>query len=117
MTTKREKKSWSAFWRELRMVGVGYVVVSILGAMLISPIGPGSDRIAYVCLLVYSLLVALACSGFPRVLSLVLSIAFLVGVITETKAREDFERHIREKYQQKLLENVERGKSADAPRN
>ena len=90
------------FLASLFVVAVGYFGVALFGGMLIAPTGPGSDRILYVCLLVYSLLVAVFRSGLTRVISLLLAALFLTGVISETKARRDFHQHLRE--QQHLKE-------------
>jgi hypothetical protein len=82
------------------LAGAGYLVVAMLGAAAVRPVGPGSDRIFYLFLFVYSLLLVLVCSKWMKLLAIMLAIAFLVGVIVETKARRDSQRRLKECMQQ-----------------
>ena len=82
-------RAWRELFRKQTLwIGVGYVVVGILGAAAVRPVGPGSERILYGFLLAYSLVLAVLCSKLTRVLALLLAIAFLVAVIVETKERQ-----------------------------
>ncbi len=96
MVPSREENARREPWRRLLLVGLGYLATALLGSMLIAPMGPGSDRIAYLCLLVYSLLVAVFCARLVRVVALLLAALFLIGVVVETKAQRDFQRHLKE---------------------
>lgn len=96
MTSSPERDARSTSERKWLLIGSGYLVAAFLGAMLISPSGPGSDRPAYVCLMVYSLLVAVFCSRGARLVALFLAIVFFGAIISETKARREFGQRLRQ---------------------
>ena len=104
MEAGQENKFLSISWRQLVLLAVGYLVVSVIGAMLITPTGLGSDRIVYVCLLIYSVCVMPFCSKLTRVIAVLLAILFIAGIFVETKARQD--------YQERLRENFDRRKAS-----
>jgi hypothetical protein len=83
-------------WPKLLLIGVGYVIAGALGAEFISPTGPGSSGPVYICLMAYSLLVAVFCSRLIRLLGLLLAIVFLTAKILDDKAGQDFRRHLLE---------------------
>ena len=94
-----------AWWKQVLLILVGYLCVFHLGALLIAPTGPGSDRIVFILLLVYSLVLAILGSRIVKVIGLLLALVFIIGVILSTKERWDFERRMEEKAQQQRLES------------
>jgi hypothetical protein len=97
-----EKKIGTVSRKKLLLIGFGYFAVAVFGTLLIAPCGPGSDRIRYIVLLIYSLLIAFLYTGFTRALGVVLAIVFICGVISETIAKNRFQHHITEQIQKRL---------------
>jgi disulfide bond formation protein DsbB len=93
-----------AWWKQVLLILGGYVCVFHLGVLLISPTGPGSERIVFILLLVYSFVLAILGSRIVRVIGLLLALVFIIMVILSTKERWDFEGRMKEKAQQQSLE-------------
>ena len=104
MTFYRQRRLRPASPVQVLWIGFGYVAVGILGAMSIVPCGPGSDRVFYLFLLAYSLVLVALCSRLPRLLAIVLAIVFLGGVIVETKAKRDFQHNVMQKIRERSAE-------------
>jgi hypothetical protein len=93
----QKKISYFPWWKQLIVFGTGYLVAFVIGIALISPTGPGSDRIFYVILLVYSLSVIIAGSRSFKAVGIILALVFLYGAISETRARNEYNLKMKER--------------------
>ena len=76
---------------------MSYIVLMWIGASFIAPTGPGSGRIVFIFMLVYSCLLLILSSRTARVFGLVVGIIALVGIIQTTKDKEKFKRAMQER--------------------
>ena len=72
------------------IVLIGYLLATNIGILLIAPTGPGSSRICYIVLLVYSLVVATFGTRLMKVLAAILAIGFIMGIVSETRDKARF---------------------------
>lgn len=103
MMTKLPGKAWFSsltWWIQIVLVLFSYVIVASIGALFIAPTGAGSDRILYIILLVYSCFLILFGTRTARVLGIVLGMLSLIGVLYETKEKQDFHHRMEEKAHQ-----------------
>jgi len=89
----RRVSVWFSTWpwaHQMVLVLVGYAMAGLLGTALVAPTGPGSSRICYLVLLGYSLVVVLFGARLMKVFAGILAIVFVIGIVSETKARESY---------------------------
>lgn len=85
-----------ATWRkQLLFIVAGGLLTSVPATMLISPTGPGSDRIAYIVLAVYVFFLVLLGPKFTKIIGIVLLCIFLVAIAMETRSRNRFEKKMK----------------------
>lgn len=84
---------------------LGYGLAAALAAFLIAPTGPGSGRIAFIVMAVYSIIPLLLGARRVKVIALILGLLFLIGIAVETKAGLDFERAMQEQRAQTQTED------------
>lgn len=99
------------WWQQSLLIVLSYVVVSVVGVLFTAPTGPGSGRLLFVILLVYSCVLILLNSRTAKLFGLVVGIIAIVGVIQTTKAKKDFSRAMQEKTQRQRLERSEQAQS------
>jgi hypothetical protein len=96
LTKIKRRNAQLEWWKQLFLIMAGYLMIFILGALLIAPTGPGSDRIVYVLLLAYSCCLLLFGSRLVRIVALLLGAVLVVGVILSTAEKRDFQQRIQD---------------------
>lgn len=90
----------TVWWKQLLFIVAGGVLVSLLGAMLISPTGPGSSRVLFAVLAAYAFLLVLLGPSFTKIAGLVLFCFFIIAFAVGTKSKIRFEKNMKTRTEQ-----------------
>jgi uncharacterized membrane protein YfcA len=96
------KSRWyeTIWWKQLLFIVTGGLLVSVLGALVVCPTGPGSSRILFAMLAAYALLLLLLGPKFTKITGFILLCIFLGAFAMSTRSKNRFEDKMRARVEQ-----------------
>ena len=112
---KRTLSIWqtTSWWKQLLFIAAGLFLVSLLGSLLMSPTGPGSERIVYALLAAYALLLLLLGPKFTKVTGLILLCVFLWAFTISTRNMHRVGQELKARFEQRRKARIEKMGSQD----